>query len=94
MARSAAPVVRERGRGARPLSFFLACAVVCLLQGCGTADTTEPYSPDQMKVKIDRGFTGDVGAAPTLGHTVPLEGEIISTPPCVGEAREGKECVK
>jgi hypothetical protein len=64
------------------------------LQGCGTADTTEPYRPDEMKLKIERGFTGDVGVAPTMGHSVPLEGEIISTPPCVGEAREGKECVK
>ena len=94
MARKAAPVVPERGRGTRPLSFFLTGVLLCLLQGCSTADVTEPYSPDQTKVKIDRGFTGDVGVSPTLGHTVPLEGEVISTPQCVSEAREGKECVK
>lgn len=94
MARSAAPVVPERGRGTRPLSFSLACVTLCLLQGCSSADVAEPYGPDQIKVKIDRGFTGDVGVSPTLGHTLPVEGEVISTPQCVSEAREGKECVK
>lgn len=94
MARNAAPVVPERGRDERPLSLYFACVLLCLLQGCSTADTTEPYTPDQVKTRIDRGFTGDVGVAPTLGHSVPVQGEIISTPACVSEAREGKECVK
>jgi hypothetical protein len=73
-------------------------ALVALLlllpsQGCASADTRQISSPESAtQQQIDRGFTGDLGIGPTMGHSVPLEGEIISTPPCVAEAKAGQEC--
>jgi hypothetical protein len=40
--------------------------------------------------QIDMGFAGDVGIAPTMGHSVPLQGEIISTPEGVTESKAGQ----
>jgi hypothetical protein len=64
-----------------------------LAQGCASSDSRPIYSPDTVtQHKIDMGFTGDLGVGPTLGHSVPVDGEIISTPLCVSEVRAGKEC--
>jgi hypothetical protein len=57
-----------------------------------SADARQSFGTDSVTQQIDMGFSGDVGIAPTMGHTVPLEGEIISTPPCVPEARAGQDC--
>ena len=37
-------------------------------------------------------LTRDVGVAPTTGHFVPLEGEIIAVPACMPVAKAGREC--
>jgi hypothetical protein len=80
-----------------PVPFSGEAATVGLLlflsvQGCSSTDTKPIYGPDRVMQQIDTGFTGDLSVGATMGHTVPPEGEIISTPPCVGEARTGQEC--
>ena len=80
------------------INVFRAAAVVALLvllssQGCASADTRQILSaPDSVAQKIDMGFSADVGIGATMGHSVPLEGEILNTPPCVAEARAGEDC--
>jgi len=74
-----------------------AAALVALLlflpsHGCTSVDTRRISGPDSLTQQIDMGFTGDLGIAPTMGHSVPLEGEIISTPPCVSETKTGQDC--
>ena len=59
-----------------------------------SSDARQSFGTDSVTQQIDMGFSGDVGVAATLGHSVPLEGEIIATPPCVAEARGGQECKK
>jgi hypothetical protein len=56
------------------------------------ADARQSFGTDSVTQQIDMGFSGDVGIAPTMGHNVPLEGEIISTPACVSEAKGGQPC--
>ena len=51
-----------------------------------SAEARQSFGTDSVTQQIDMGFSGDVGIAPTMGHSVPLEGEIISTP--VGEDEE------
>lgn len=97
MARNSAPVEQEKGRG--NASLFLFFSLVFAVAGCllvhGCADTKPYVNPeDDSRYRMDTGFTGDLSVPPTLGHTVPTEGEVISTPQCVAEAREGKECAK
>jgi len=57
-----------------------------------SSDARQSFGTDSVTQQIDMGFSGDVGIAPTMGHNVPLEGEIISTPPCVSEAKGGQQC--
>jgi uncharacterized protein DUF5649 len=57
-----------------------------------SADARQSFGTDSVTQQIDMGFSGDVGIAPTMGHNVPLEGEIISTPACVTEAKGGQQC--
>ena len=45
-----------------------------------------------MALQIDFGFSGDVGVAATMGHSIPLQGETINTPQCVAEVKQGVEC--
>ncbi len=59
-----------------------------------SADARQSFGTDSVTQQIDMGFSGDVGIAPTMGHSVPLEGEIISTPRCVPEAKAGVKCRK
>ena len=67
--------------------------ISALSQGCASADNLEISSPETaVQQQIERGFAGDLGVAPTMGHLVPLEGEIISTPACVPEAKGGQQC--
>ena len=97
-ARSYAPAAPERGRATtRPLSFFylaltLAFAGIFTSPACTTGDAPEMFSPDSTARRIERGFARDVGSGTSMGHSVPLEGEIIKTPACVPEARAGEEC--
>ena len=99
-ARSFAPAVPERGRATtRPLSFFflaltLAFAGIFTSPACTTGDTPEVFAPDSTAQRIERGFARDPGAGTSMGHSVPLEGEVIKTPACVSEARAGEECTK
>ena len=101
MARSVAPVVPERGREGRPLFSFsrqalravALAALYAISPGCTSGDARPITSPETVtQQRIERGFAEDLGTAPTLGHSVPVEGEIISTPPCVSEARAGQDC--
>jgi hypothetical protein len=57
-----------------------------------SADARQSFGTDSVTQQIDMGFSGDVGIAPTMGHSVPLEGEIINVPHCVPEAKAGLEC--
>jgi hypothetical protein len=56
-----------------------------------SADARQSFGTDSVTQQIDMGFAGDVGIAPTMGHSVPLQGEIISTPPGVSESKEGSK---
>ena len=64
-----------------------------LLSGCGDVPVRRPVlTPETVApYQIDTGFT-DLNVAPSMGHTVPVEGEVISIPSCVAEARGGQEC--
>jgi hypothetical protein len=55
-----------------------------------SADARQSFGTDSVTQQIDMGFAGDVGIAPTMGHSVPLQGEIISTPPGVSESKGGQ----
>jgi hypothetical protein len=55
-----------------------------------SADARQSFGTDSVTQQIDMGFAGDVGIAPTMGHSVPLQGEIISTPPGVTESKGGQ----
>ena len=55
-----------------------------------SADARQSFGTDSVTQQIDMGFSGDVGIAPTMGHSVPLQGEIISTPPGVSESKGGQ----
>ena len=55
-----------------------------------SADARQSFGTDSVTQQIDMGFAGDVGIAPTMGHSVPLQGEIISTPPGVTESKAGQ----
>jgi len=57
-----------------------------------SAEARQSFGTDSVTQQIDKGFAGDVGVAATMGHTVPLEGEIIRTPKCVSEAKAGAAC--
>jgi hypothetical protein len=57
-----------------------------------SADARQSFGTDSVTQQIDMGFAGDVGVAATMGHTVPLEGEIVKTPDCVSEAKGGLPC--
>ncbi|HEV3484458.1 MAG TPA: hypothetical protein VG106_03555, partial [Vicinamibacterales bacterium] len=57
-----------------------------------SADARQSFGTDSVTQQIDMGFAGDVGIAPTMGHSVPFEGEIINTPPCVTQSKEGRPC--
>jgi len=57
-----------------------------------SAEARQSFGTDSVTQQIDMGFSGDVGIAPTMGHTVPLEGEIVNTPACVAEAKAGEPC--
>jgi hypothetical protein len=99
-ARSHAPAGPERGRAeTRPLSYFflaltLAFAGIFTSPACTTGDTPEVFSPDSAAQRIERGFARDPGSGTSLGHSVPLEGEIIKLPACVAEAGAGEACTK
>jgi hypothetical protein len=70
----------------------LALAGVFTSPGCTTGDTPDVFSVDRAAQRMERGFAREVGAGATMGHSVPLEGEIIRTPTCVVEARAGEAC--
>ena len=55
-----------------------------------SADARQSFGTDSVTQQIDMGFSGDVGIAPTMGHSVPLQGEIISTPDGVSESKGGQ----
>jgi filamentous hemagglutinin family protein len=55
-----------------------------------SADARQSFGTDSVTQQIDMGFAGDVGIAPTMGHSVPLQGEIISTPEGVTESKGGQ----
>jgi len=57
-----------------------------------SAEARQSFGTDSVTQQIDMGFAGDVGIAATMGHTVPLEGEILKTPECVLEAKTGQAC--
>jgi hypothetical protein len=57
-----------------------------------SVEARQSFGTDSVTEQINMGFSGDVGIAPTMGHSVPLEGEIINTPKCVPEAKAGVEC--
>ena len=68
-------------------------SLLLLSHGCRSTDAPELAAPETVvRDRIERGFNPDFGVGPTMGHSVPVEGEIISTPPCVAEARGGQEC--
>jgi hypothetical protein len=76
-----------------PWAVAIGLVMTTLSQGCGSADTREISNPETaVQRQIERGFAGDLGVGPTMGHNVPLEGEVISTPACVSEARGGQQC--
>jgi hypothetical protein len=54
-----------------------------------SSDARQSFGTDSVTQQIDMGFAGDVGIAPTMAHSVPLEGEIISTPAGVSESKAG-----
>ena len=87
-----APLAGKKGVVGCP--FFPAVIVVLLpLLGCADGPYQRPLmTPEGIApYEINTGFV-DPGVAPSLGHAVPVEGEIISTPQCVAEAREGRDC--
>jgi N-acetylglucosamine-6-phosphate deacetylase len=55
-----------------------------------SSDARQSFGTDSVTQQIDMGFSGDVGIAPTMGHSVPLQGEIISTPAGVSESKGGQ----
>jgi hypothetical protein len=56
-----------------------------------SSDARKSFGTDSVTQQIDMGFAGDVGIAPTMAHNVPLEGEIINTPPGVSESKAGTD---
>ena len=85
---------REKGRGNASLFLFssVSATVLCmLLAGCAES-IPHVYPEDDPKYRIGTGFTGDLGVAPSMGHSVPAQGEVIKTPSCVNESREGRDC--
>jgi hypothetical protein len=71
---------------------LIGVAALVAAAGCTTGDTPPAFSPDRTAERIDQGFVRDLGVGATMGHSVPTEGEVISTPACVPEARAGQEC--
>jgi hypothetical protein len=55
-----------------------------------SSDARKSFGTDSVTQQIDMGFAGDVGIAPTMAHSVPLQGEIISTPEGVTESKGGQ----
>jgi len=55
-----------------------------------SSDARQSFGTDSVTQQIDMGFAGDVGIAPTMAHSVPLQGEIISTPEGVSESKGGQ----
>ena len=48
-----------------------------------SANARQSFGTDSVTQQIDMGFSRDVDIAPTTGHFVPLEGEIITVPACI-----------
>lgn len=95
-ARSKAPVVPERGRETRPLSFFflaltLALAGVFSSPAFTIGDVRELFF-DSVADARQHGISPTSGARATIGHTAPLEGKAMNTPPCLSEAKSRQEC--
>lgn len=65
--------------------------LLVLLVGCADGAYRRPLMTPEAAApyEINTGFT-ELGTAPSMGHTVPLEGEIISTPPGASE-KAGQE---
>jgi hypothetical protein len=56
-------------------------ALAC--QGCASTGSKPIYNPESAtQQKMDMGFTGDLSVGTSLGHSVPVEGEVIRTPRC------------
>ena len=96
-AQSAAPVVPERGRATRPLSFFflaltLALAGVFSSPSFTIHDIPEVFSLDSDEDAAEHGISPASGGGSTVPHTAPLEGKAMKTPSCVSEARARQEC--
>ena len=93
MARTAL-AAREKGRGNASLFLFSSVPAIALGIGlAGCADSIPHIYPEEdPKYRIGTGFTGDLGVAPSMGHSVPAQGEVIKTPSCVNESREGRDC--
>jgi hypothetical protein len=76
------------------LALTLAFAGIFTSPACTTGDTPELFAPDSTAQRIERGFARDVGSGTSMGHAVPLEGEIIRMPACEPEAGAGEACTK
>jgi hypothetical protein len=95
-ARSHAPVVRERGRGTRPLSFFflaltLALAGVISSPAFTIVDAPEVFSPVSAP-QGEGGVGGDSSVGSTKGHSAPLEDATLHSSACRTEAGAAQGC--
>ena len=96
-AQSAAPVVPERGRATRPLSFFflaltLALAGVFSSPSFTIGDITEVFLAGSAMHAAEHGISPASGEGASVGATGSLEGKAMKTPPCLSEARARQEC--
>src|SRR5262245_65397521 len=92
-----APVAPEKGRGIASLFLLysmLGAISSQVLQGC--ADTKPIVSPEaEANYRIDTGFTDDLGTGPSMGHSIPIQAEVIRMPSC-GDAgsKESRACTE
>jgi len=92
-----APVAPEKGRGIASLFLLfsmLGAVLSQVLQGC--ADTKPIVSPEaEANYRIDTGFTDDLSTGSSMGHSIPIQGEVIKMPSCgAGGSKESRSCAE